>query len=197
MARKPSNPKAAVVSGKPKRTTRQPPPPKGKNVGRPTDYKPEFPQQLLSYFEDAALSPYRDNHTKTGIIQFIPKGLPTFEMFAHKLGVDYRTIYRWANEKLEDGTHKHPEFSQAFIRAKELQGHYITSGAMVGANQAAFAALYMKNFHGWQDKIEQEVIHSGRMDLSLIDAELAKAAEERARRQKELEDSGIISQFET
>jgi hypothetical protein len=40
-------------------------------------------------------------------------------------------------------------------------------------------------------------VSNRRMDLSLIDAELAKAAEERARRQKELEDSGIISQFET
>lgn len=40
-------------------------------------------------------------------------------------------------------------------------------------------------------------VSNRRMDLSLIDAELEKAALERARRQKELEDSGILSQFET
>lgn len=39
--------------------------------------------------------------------------------------------------------------------------------------------------------------HDRRMDLSLIDAELEAAALERAKRQRELESSGIISQFET
>ncbi|MDD5393141.1 MAG: hypothetical protein PHE17_09000 [Thiothrix sp.] len=40
-------------------------------------------------------------------------------------------------------------------------------------------------------------VNNRRMDLSLIDAELAKAAEERARRQKELEESGVLGKFET
>ena len=40
-------------------------------------------------------------------------------------------------------------------------------------------------------------VSNRRMDLSLIDAELEAAALERARRQKSLEDSGILSEFET
>jgi YbbR domain-containing protein len=44
-------------------------------------------------------------------------------------------------------------------------------------------------------EIDTSTVH--KIDLSAIDAELEKAALERAKRQKELEDSGILSQFET
>lgn len=40
-------------------------------------------------------------------------------------------------------------------------------------------------------------VNTHKIDLSAIDRELEAAAAERARRQKELEDSGILSQFET
>lgn len=44
-------------------------------------------------------------------------------------------------------------------------------------------------------EVDTSTVH--KIDLSAIDRELEVAAAERARRQKELEDSGIISQFET
>ena len=40
-------------------------------------------------------------------------------------------------------------------------------------------------------------VNTHKIDLAAIDAELEKAAEERARRQRELESSGAIYQFQT
>jgi hypothetical protein len=60
-------------------------------VGRPTEYKPEYCEQLI-------------NHMAEGL---------SYETFGVTIGVSRATLYVWENAKNDDGTPKHPEWIAA------------------------------------------------------------------------------------
>lgn len=165
-------------------------------VGRPTKFKEEYIQQAF----------------KLSLLGCTDKEMADVFGIAEQNFNEWKVRYPEFHESIKRG--KAPAdavvaaslyeracgYSHDDVHISNFQGT-ITATPLVKHYPPDFnaASLWLRNRQPskWRDRVEQEVIHSGRMDLSLIDAELEKAALERAKRQKELEDSGIISQFET
>lgn len=133
---------------------------KAQPVGRPSLYRDEYCQRLVEFFSIGL--------TRTEIIkaeegeQLIEKAnlFPTLTRFAATLGVTRQTLWEWANEKNEDGTLKHPQFFDAYARARDLQESLLIEGGMSGTYQHSFAQLAAKNLIGWRDKTDIEASHS-------------------------------------
>ena len=96
--------------------------------GRPTLYTDDMPDALFD-----AMSQGR-----------------SVTQFAAKIGVNRSTIYEWAE--------KHPEFSDAFSRAKEACEAYweteLQSMMYSRDVNAPLVKLYFANRFGWSDKAE-------------------------------------------
>ena len=127
-------------------------------IGRPSLYKEEYAKELIDYFNQPAYS------EKTIIL---PNGVerterlsnlfPTLTRFAASKGVTRDTLHEWANAKDENERLKHPEFSDAYKVARQLQESVLVEGATAGVYNAQFSIFTAKNILGWRDKTEQEI----------------------------------------
>ena len=109
-----------------------------KKTGRPTKYKPEFPALLLDYFHETI---------------YERKKLPFLSLFARQYaGVCEDTAIEW--------TKVHPEFSEAYKKAKDMQKEFLIEQGLEGNYNTAFAIFTAKNITDMRDK--QEVEHSGK-----------------------------------
>lgn len=126
--------------------------------GRPTDYREEFCEQIVKFFsiDPVAVVPGvdRDGNPKDILV---PNRFPTFERFATNIGVTTKTLQRWAEDKNEDGSPKHPEFCLAYAQAKDLQGANLMEGGMGGTYAGSFTVVAAKNLIGWRDKQDHEI----------------------------------------
>src|ERR1700761_9858686 len=112
-------------------------------IGRPTKYKPQYCEELIDFFD---VEPYKEIERKTQdrktgreYTDFVdhPVDLPTFERFAHKIGVDTDTLVECAHGTFPDGHKKegqlrHPDFSVAYSRAKALQKDILVTNGLQG-----------------------------------------------------------------
>jgi hypothetical protein len=126
-------------------------------LGRPTLYEERFAQALIDYFD---VNPYEEK-TKTIITQRgdaieVPFNEATdfksLAGFAINIGVHRDTLHEWASATNPDGTLKHPEFSDAYKRAKDYQENYIAINGNKGLIPAAFGIFTAKNVLHWRDK---------------------------------------------
>lgn len=119
--------------------------------GRPTKYYPEICDELIEFFNTEYVRVINktkrdksgDEYTweeETG------NWIPTFERFAANHGISTSVLEVWRKE--------HPEFLEAYTRAKEMQFDIIANNTLVGNYNSNFAALYSKNYHGMVDKQE-------------------------------------------
>lgn len=115
-------------------------------AGRPTDYKPEYCEEIIRYFDQA---PYEITSDDKGRLIVNPRPLPTKERFAHMIGVHKDTLQEWAKV--------HPEFSVAYKKAGQLQCEALSNGGLMGAYDKTMAIFLLKNNHGMADKVEQKV----------------------------------------
>lgn len=131
---------------------------KVKPVGRPTEYKEKYCQMIIDFFANHELQRERVKTSGLDITttELVTNPYPTINDFAKKIDVNYVSLRRWVET--------HPEFSDAYKRAKELQHEIIIKGALIGAYNATFSIFAMKNIAGWRDKTEVE--HSGSIELS-------------------------------
>ena len=150
----------------------------GNAGGRPTKYEPRFAKELLDFFRltEAAYERVNDMNGKPYLVG---KTIPTFQRFAWKIGVDALTLWRWANDKDEDGMPINSEFCSAYARAKSYQEALIIEGGLVGAFNPSFTNLLVRNLHDWKDKTEATLELNANFDSSAVNEELAKAEEER------------------
>lgn len=94
----------------------------------------------------------------------ISSKFPTIERFAFMLDVSRDTLYEWATARYdenyriveESGKLKHPRFSYAYARAREIQESILIEGAMDGTFNSQFAIFLAKNRFGYKDKTEVE-----------------------------------------
>ena len=128
-------------------------------VGRPTLFREEYAEQLLSYFDKEPYErrPLLDKDGNEKGSEVVPTKFPTLARFATMIGVTRDTLYEWSTATNEDGSLKHSDFSYAYKRAKEYQEAILVEGAMAGAFQANFSIFTAKNVLGWRDKIDQEI----------------------------------------
>ena len=130
-----------------------------RKVGRPTVYKDEFPDMMIEYFSQPATREVT-NYDKNGNehTQVVAGVFPTLARFATNIGVTKDTLHDWATAKeVETGRLKHPEFSSAYKKAKDLQEANLIEGTIGNAYNSTFAIFTAKNVLGWRDKIEQEI----------------------------------------
>ncbi len=121
---------------------------KENKVGRPTKYKEEYCDKLLSYFEVAFKSKVtKEVASNKGVLEIQEEEaceLPMFADFAHEVGVHVDTLHEWCKV--------HPEFSEAYKKAKSLQENIIVKNGMKGRYNTTFALFALKCNHGWNDK---------------------------------------------
>lgn len=105
-------------------------------VGRPSLYKPEYCELILEYF---SVRPYETVGINEKAADF-----PSFAGFAAKIGVHRDTLHEWKDI--------HPEFSDAYMRAKEHQENFVLVNGMKGLVNTNFAMFATKNLLGYRDK---------------------------------------------
>ena len=122
--------------------------------GRPTDYKREYCQTIIDYFDQ----PYSQKKiikytTKSGTIREeevdAPNNLPTLEGFAQSLGVVRDTIYEWAKV--------HQEFSDSVMRAKEIQKQFLVQNGLKGLYDPRFGMFVAVNMTDMRSKESIEI----------------------------------------
>ena len=129
-------------------------------AGRPTKYKEEYCEEIVKYF---SVEPYREvivttegkNFSKEDV-KLVPNQLPFLSAFARHIGVTHDTLIEWTNV--------HPEFSEAYKKAKELQKEFLIENGLQGLYNPAFAIFTAKNITDMRDK--QEIEHSGTISLA-------------------------------
>lgn len=122
--------------------------------GRPSKYKPEYAEQLIKYFE---IEPYREVNkevvTKSGDVVTISEDqandFPSLAGFAIQIGVHRDTLHEWSTQ--------HPEFSDAYKRAKDYQENFLVINGNRGLIPAAFGIFTAKNILKWRDKQPDEI----------------------------------------
>lgn len=129
-----------------------------KRTGRPPKFKDEFADMLLAFFsqpptKEITVRDKSGNET----VQILPNTFPTLARFATNIGVTRETLHDWATAKNPDGLCKHPIFSYAYKKAKDLQEANLVEGTISGAYNSTFAIFTAKNVLGWRDKVDQEI----------------------------------------
>ena len=153
----------------------------GNKGGRPTKFLPRYTEDIIKYFD---IEPYKKEvmeHSKEYFkdgqlkkesekVRLLPNKMPTLYRFARKIGIDYATVYRWAEkgeetdesgEVLTEKSKGFVEFCKSYKAAKEIQKEFLISIGLAGAAPAPFAIFTAKNVTDMRDKQEQEVTHKG------------------------------------
>lgn len=118
-------------------------------VGRPTKYTPELCEQLVEYFDCEPFMEVERENPKTGSKYYerVPTELPTFERFAHQIGVSVSTLHNWKSE--------HPEFMEAYTRAQQLQKDILVQNGLNRLYDARFTMFMAVNNTDLVDKKER------------------------------------------
>lgn len=133
-----------------------------KNNGAAVKYKDEFCDLMEQFFREQDCKViYEKEYFKDGTLKkeipkmIIPQKYPTFEAFAVSIGVTSRTLREWA-EVGEDGKAKHPRFSAAYARAKEIQLAIALNNGITKQYDSNFAKFVLINDHDKSDRVVQE-----------------------------------------
>ena len=128
--------------------------------GRPTDYKPEYAKELEDFFDVKACEYVVEENSKGIMCQVVkPQPLPTLAAFACKIGVHRETLLNW--------TKTHPDFLDAYKKAKDHQERVLVENGLMGGYDKTFAIFAAKNLIDWRDK--QEVEHTGGVKMVLVE----------------------------
>ena len=111
--------------------------------GRPTKYKVQYAAELVEFFAAAKVTMGGEG-AEANIF-------PTLARFACNLGVHRETLINWANASDANDKLIHPEFFDAYKRAKEYQEAFIYEGGMSGAVNPTFAIWSAKAILGHRD----------------------------------------------
>ena len=123
--------------------------------GRPTKYDPKFCDLIIEYFSVPPTNIiYRTEYNRDGSVKcevpvVMPAELPTYQGFAHSIDVHIDTLIEW--------TKVHPEFSDAYARAKQLQEQIWLVNSLENRYNAQFAMFFGKNCLGYKDRAEVEI----------------------------------------
>ena len=137
--------------------------------GRPTNFKSEYCQQIIDYFSNnEAYEILEHESDETRRKAFLNRPL-TIYGFAQKIGVDYTTLYRWANNKDENGKLENPDFCKAYKRAMDMQCAMLIEGGLSNVYNAHITTLILKNNHGFKEvqTVEHDVAETKEFENKL------------------------------
>lgn len=132
---------------------------KKRGRGHPTDYKPDYCQDIVSFFEKAERwQEVQESHTD-GVqsntrFKHVPAPMPTFFRYAEKIGVSDNTLDNWSK--------KNPEFFVAYNKCKELQKEWLIEIGLSGLTPPASFIFVAKNVTGMRDKSEVDLGNNGK-----------------------------------
>jgi hypothetical protein len=134
----------------------------GNEGGRPTDYKAEYCQSLIEWFEiepnrEVELPHYKDGEVTWTDTKTVANKLPKFHEFAKSIGVTHQTLLNWCDA--------HIEFFAAYTRAKELQKFFLIENGLNGCYNPAFAIFVSKNITDMKDKQEIPIDIKGEITI--------------------------------
>lgn len=86
-----------------------------------------------------------------------PTDFKSLAGFAIKIGVSRDTMHQWSKV--------HPEFSDAYSKAKDFQENYLLVNGLRGLINAPFAVFTAKNVLGWRERNIAET-HSNLEELT-------------------------------
>ena len=112
--------------------------------GRPTKYKPEYCEMLISFFK---CEPKAKTNEKGGY--YVEGVLPTLERFASAIDVSTETLQEWKR--------KHEEFSVSLTRALELQKTYLIEGGLRASYNPRFTQFILSCNHGMHETSNQNI----------------------------------------
>ena len=124
--------------------------PEGYVFGRPTEYRSEYCQKMVEYFD-------RKPYKKVGK-RIVVSDFPTFEGFCFKIHISRQTLLDW--------TDKHKDFLGAYEQCKAVQKDILTQNGLRGNYNCLFAKFVAINATDMRDKTETE--HSGTVKLTSI-----------------------------
>jgi hypothetical protein len=103
-----------------------------REMGRPTKYDPKYCEEIIEYF-DKKLFKEASFGKNPELNDF-----PTIEYYAAKIrGVTRQTLINWTKE--------HPDFLEAFNRAKDLQQALLLQGGISRAYDSGFSRFIMNS----------------------------------------------------
>lgn len=150
-----------------------------KGAGRSTDYDPVFFIDKLDEYLDTRKDT-ADPKSKNGYrVQ-----LPTIEGFAYFLGVTRKTLYNWADAKIEVAKDKweiaHPEVEEALDTIKQEQLQRLIDEGLGGNYNPAITKLLLSHNH----QIKEETISEVKSEVTnkFDDKQLSRIAERIASR---------------
>lgn len=118
-------------------------------MSRHTDYRAEYCDDIVSFFDVAAKTDGRATE------------FPTVQDFACNIGVTVATLLNWCD--------KHPDFAQAYALARQKQESILLKNAMDGGYSAQFAKFFAINcFDGrYKDKQDLDVKQDSTISFSI------------------------------
>lgn len=132
--------------------------------GAPSDFKPEYCQQLIQYFD---IEPVReipetwynpDGSVKRESMKLVANPPRHIGGFARSIGVAKSTVYDWAR--------KYPDFAYSLLHARDMRRSMIIDNALAGLYNPLFAKLAAANLFGWHDR--QDVNHTGEVKSVIV-----------------------------
>lgn len=123
-----------------------------KEVGRPSKYNPELCQSLINFFEiEPTTTQTMTITTKKGDViekeEEVANNIPFFSKWCKEVGINPDTMNEWVKI--------HPEFSDAYKKAKVLQTEFIMVNGLRNNYNPAFAIFTLKNVSKWRDEDEK------------------------------------------
>lgn len=120
--------------------------------GRPTAYLPEYCDRLISWFSgrrtERVIRKERTIPSKSGLSateiewETIGLGVPTMDGFAASIGYRTNRLHEWCK--------KHPEFQDAFARARGMQRDWLVELATRNLISAGTYSYTMSNISEWR-----------------------------------------------
>lgn len=122
--------------------------------GRPSDYDPRHITEMLEFFQN--WEPYREvekeiasGGRKVVIKERLVNYPPTLNKYAIKLGIDRKTLRRWAEDNAE--------FRPTYDACKTIQEEWLSDRGTTGEYHAGFTQLMLTNHSDIRQKVTHEI----------------------------------------
>lgn len=155
---------------------------KNGTAGAPTKYYDALVTEIIAFFDvemykDITVEKYTrfnkdgDVASETEKYKRVANDLPTFESFAKRVGVHYSSLREWATARINPaakdgdpdyGKLEHPEFSEAYNVAKQIQKDFLIQNGLHGHYPPASFIFVAKNI---TDMTDTQVIETKDNDL--------------------------------
>lgn len=144
--------------------------------GRPTKYKPEYCKEIINYFDKPLYTEVtQQKMSASGVVKdvivSVATDIPTFEGFA----ID---ICRVCHDTLCEWRDTHPEFSEAYRSAKDLQKKFLFNHTMNGNYNASFAKFFAINCLNMKETSHVETKNEHKVEGYGLAFDLTKKPEE-------------------